>query len=500
MKIHILHLEGHDDLAAARDKLSFSHAPVTLVVWPRRGRVLTTRLELLRFARSAGEAGTRLIFVTHDEEVRELAADLGIPAFSDLESARRVLPASRRILPRRFRAALLGYQGLIEQRRQIPARDIFVVKSPWLRALIFAAAVFAILVIAALFIPSARVVLPMRTSYQNLTIELQASPEFSTPQLSGAIPAHPVVVVVEGQDEIKSRGEIFVAETYASAEIEFTNLTTGALELPAGTVVRTLDDPPVRFSTLYPAKLEAPLNSKVRVPARALEPGSSGNVPAGSLVAVEGAQGARVRATNLSAASGGGDRAYPAPGKEDYAILKARLQAVLDKSALKNLRETLKPGEILLETTLQKSRLIKEDFFPAEGEPADVLRLILQTEYTAWAVWQQDIEAVGRMALDAVLPAGSAALADTFGVIPLETARWTDDGQPARWKVFVSRTIRTDVSEDRINQALLGKTVPQAQAYLSGLPVAGAPKIVMQPSWWFWLPVLPFRVAVEEQP
>ncbi len=499
MKIHILQLEGHDDLAAARDKLNFSRAPVTVVVWPKRGRVLTTRLDLLRLARSAGEIGTRLIFVTRDEEVVELAADLAVPVYPSLEVASSAVTAGRRFLLPRLRRPSIGYAALARQRAQLPDAQIWLIRSRWLRAGVFAAGVLAVLVIVALFIPSARIILPLQTQFQNLTIELQASPDFNTPQLSGALPAHQVRVVVEGQDELVSRGEVLLPETYAAVDVEFTNLTTEVVEIPAGTVVRTTGEPPLRFVTERAASLDAKLNSRASVPARALEPGSAGNVAPDRLAAVEGSLGARVSVTNPLAASGGSEQAYPAPAAEDYSILRARLEAVLDRSALKNIKDTLKPGEFLLAGSLERSQVLKDEFLPKEGLPADLLRLTLQGEYTAWAVWSADIDQVARLALDAVLPPAAAALEDTFGVLPLGEPQY-QPGQPARWKVFASRTIRADVDENALKQALLGKSPQQARTLLAGQPLAGEPQVILQPSWWFRLPVLPFRIAVEEQP
>ncbi len=81
MKLQIITLDPEDDQVSARDKLAWSKAKRTLLVWPRRGRILTRRLDLALLQRQAKLQQVQLGLVTYDPEVVAHARALGIPVF-----------------------------------------------------------------------------------------------------------------------------------------------------------------------------------------------------------------------------------------------------------------------------------------------------------------------------------------------------------------------------------------------------------------------------------
>ena len=81
MKLQLIHLDPEDDQISAREKLSWARASRAVLVWPRRGRVLTRRLDLVLLQRQAQRQAVELGLVTYDPTVLQLAQELGIPTF-----------------------------------------------------------------------------------------------------------------------------------------------------------------------------------------------------------------------------------------------------------------------------------------------------------------------------------------------------------------------------------------------------------------------------------
>src|SRR3970282_57789 len=52
-----------------------------VLVWPRRGRVLTRRLDLVLLQRQAQRQAVELGLITYDPAVLQLAQELGLPTF-----------------------------------------------------------------------------------------------------------------------------------------------------------------------------------------------------------------------------------------------------------------------------------------------------------------------------------------------------------------------------------------------------------------------------------
>jgi hypothetical protein len=59
------------------------------------------------------------------------------------------------------------------------------------------------------------------------------------------------------------------------------------------------------------------------------------------------------------------------------------------------------------------------------------------------------------------------------------------------------RAIVQSVDERLVTHLVIGQSLRAAIRRLDeSLPQASAPKIVMSPSWWAWIPILPFRIEV----
>jgi hypothetical protein len=506
MKTHIIQLEQYDDIVSARDKMRWAKGERILVVWPERGRVLHRRLDLTLMQRQSAEQGAQLALVTNDPDVRYYAPRLGIPVFKSLRKAQRAVWR----LPRRFRGAkptpyLSGNDQPGEARRALPIppeRTPATVK-PFRRLGFFALGVLALLAIAATLLPTATVRLTPQSGVQEVTLEVKAGPEVTAVDLSGAVPARWRRVTVEGRDTTSASGSLMLPDQPARGEVLFTNLTDQEVVIPEGTVVLSQGEEPQRFTVLRSGELPAGPGETISLPVRALAAGRQGNLPAGSLIAIEGLLGTQAGATNPEATHSGSDRREPMPNADDRRRLAERLRQALEQTAIQELQASLSEGDLLITSTLELVETSEQSFLPAEGMPADQLALSLRMEYQAQAVSAADLEALAQAVFDANLPQGFAAMDGSLRVENLGLPAPIKDeqnpkGRLVEWRMNAYRQILAQTPAAQAIRLVLGFNPEEASKRLqSELALEEAPSITLTPSWWPRLPILPFRVEVQ---
>lgn len=526
MKTYIVQLEDHDDVISARDKISWSKARRILLVWPRRGRVLERRVDLQLLLRCTQSLGGQLALVTQSSAVKEQAAELGIPVFSDALEAQE---ASWRRLRKRSKLSLRNARlkkrkfsdpqmvrverlaALRDRRAGLAAR---MAENLWVRLGAFTLGIAAFLMLALAFVPGAEVVVKPERIPQQLEMAVWASPEITTPNVSGGLPVETMRVVVEGRDQVESSGQQSIPDTYATGLAVLTNLTDQVVEVPQGSILLTTSTPLVRFITTETVKVPAGPGKDNWVSIRAEAPGSAGNLPAGKIQAMEGAVGLRLRVSNSVATSGGEDRSSRAPTAADYQALRAKLMDNLRANALEEARSQIKPGQRLLEGALNLRGVLEEKREPAEGQPADRLQLSMQVEFAAWTVREADLQAVAQAALDANRdklyqpvpgslnivftsdPAFTAESADTAGAQVQAVA----GAGAARWTMRVERTLEKSWTQEGVIRSIQGKELAEAKQILEAeLGLREAPQMNIFPGWWGYLPFLPARIEVINQ-
>jgi len=512
MKTHILQLEASDDLISVRDKMGWSKSGRILLIWPEHGRVLYRRLDLVILQRHSRSLGAKLALVTRDPDVRYYAPRLGIPVYKSLRKAQ----SSHWKVARRFRKAQvemevmqsteeIGQQEeqplLQPPRKPIPDRPEPAVPqpSPIARLAFFTLGVLALLAIAATLLPSAVVKLTPVVRTQNISVNLTVDPQESSFSISGLIAARPITVTVEGRDSQQTSGSLRLPDQPASGQIQLTNLTDKPVSVPAGTIVRGLGMDAILFAVTRDGEVSAGPGQTLTLPVRALLPGSQGNLPAQSLVAIEGVLGTRLSATNPEPTLHGTDRLEPAPNEDDRLKLSKKLRQSLDQTVLSEVQNKLAEGDILIPSSLHLLNTLDETFQPADLQPADHLDLNLRLEYQAQFVSAVEIRDLAQAVLDANLPPGYLPLDGTMEIENL-TAPEIGQGSMVHWTMQAHRQIQAQLQEPEAIKLSLGLDPLQAKNLLeSNLPLAAHPQISLFPSWWPRLPFLPFRIAIVNQ-
>lgn len=498
MKTQIITLESHDDLISVRDRLSWAKTPRILLVWPRYEKVALRPLDLKVLQRHAETLGAQLGLVTRQRWVRREAQALGIPVFDSAAAAQRdPWPArrTRRFQPH-FKPPRRDLRLRLQESRPQEARWRSL---PLVRLITFGVGVLAVLTVAALFVPRATLVVYPQEQQQSLILPLMAGESPSSSILSGNVPAYERTLIVSGSQTLPVSGSVAVPVSKARGVARFRNLTQSEVFIPAGTVVATVTEPTERFVTLHDATLSAGVGQIVEIPIEALAAGTAGNVEAGAIQAVEGTLGLSVAVTNMDATTGGRERQVRGAREADRQKLREMLTQRLLQQAKEELRATLGENDLLLPGTLRIANVLEETFDPPADQPADSLTLTLRLECAARVVLAQDVEPLVRLSLDAARPAGYLPDTASLTFRPMGSVI-TDSQGVTRWRVEANRRLLRQVDPAQVFHLVRGRWPETAQSQLmASFPLRQPPEIHLSPSWWPWLPLLPFRLEVVVQ-
>jgi hypothetical protein len=500
MKTQVLHLESYDDRHSILDRLNWGQADRIIMIWPVRGTPLDHKLDLMLIHRRCQESQIKLALVCKYAPVVDEARALGVPVFRSLRQAQRVAweyslaPYSPPEKPKRKHTR----SELAEMR--IQANPPAWMTHPTTRWIAISAAFLAVIVMAIYLVPGAKIEYLPKFETQSLDLTLQADPEIRTYNLSGAIPARKLMVSVEGRLETSPSGETRIPDKAAVGLIVFSNLTNQEIQIPAGTIIRTADpNTSIRFATATNAVIEARAGALIQVPIEALNPGPNNNLPANSLVIIEGDLSRSLTATNPEATEGGTERVSASPTLEDYADLRDDLLTSLWDTALDEAHTTLNEKDIMLDTSPRHVTILEETYSPAEPEPSNSLTLILQVEYELLYLSWEDLYSMGNDTLDATLSGRYQSQPSTLQIKPLAPPIFVDT-DVAELEISMSRmTFESDQLQPSV-QNILGRSPEKAAKSLEKeLDLASPPEITLWPDWWPLLPLLEIRVETIDQ-
>jgi len=494
MKTQVIQLDSHDDVTSVRDKMSWAKTERILLVFPRRSRILARTLDLRLLRRHAATLGAQLAIAARSDELRRAASGLGIPAFATVATAQRQEWGREKALDRPRRR--FARPDLRRMRREAFPPEVRWRSLIGFRFLFFTLAVLAILSVLSLFIPSAAIQLSPATQSQSLTFPVSASPNVSTVNLAGSLPARLTSVVVEHSKTVQATGSVVIPNAQAQGLARFRNLTTALTNIPAGMVISTQTSPPVRFATTVEAVVAAGVGQTVDVPVQAVAAGSTGNQPADTLVAIESGLGASVAVTNPGPTTGGSDRTASIQTAADRSHLHEALLAELLDECKTSLPQTLTAGDVYFPDSLAVSQILTESYFPAEGQSGDTLSLTMRLQCQAQYASLADMTALVGMSLDASLPEGFVPASDGLTILPASIPLTDADGI-TRWDVQAQRLLRARLDPLTAVQLSLGRRpADAAQRLEDNLPLAASPVIQLQPAWWPWMPAIPFRITI----
>ena len=494
MKTQIITLESHDDLISVRDKFSWAKTPRILLVWPKYEKVTLRVLDLKVLQRHADSLGAQLGLVTHRANVRRDAESLGIPVFETTTTAQKELwpdsaPRSRRI-PKAPRRDLRKIRDVVYEK-----------ETPWRtslpgRVLTFTVGVIAVLTVAGLFVPRAALTLYPEAKTQSVVIPVAASQSVESVSITGAVPARALSVVVGVEQSLAITNEISVPKSKSKGIARFTNLSQGEVNIVAGTVVSTATEPPVKFVTLHNTLLEPGIDKFVDIPIEALQPGASGNVSSDLVVVVVGPLGLSISVTNPNPIKGGADSQVIGATEDDHAELRDVVMENLRRDAESKLRAQIASADILLLDTFEVVQIVEENFEPLAGQPGKILVLKMQVEFSMRYVSDDDLKELSLSTLNASVGNGFGTIAPPAYKVITEPS--TDTSSISHFELEVTRTLLRDVDVMQVFSIVRGhKPELIKEELVSSLFLRQEPEVIITPSWWPWLPLIPFNILVE---
>ena len=494
MKTQIITLESHDDLISVRDRMSWAKTPRILLVWPRYEKITLRQVDLKVLQRHAASLGAQLGLVTRARRVRADAEALRIPVFESTGQAQRLAwpkPRRRKWTQRPPR------KDLREQREQVFVKEEEWRVHPVTRIGAFLLGVLSVLVLVALFIPRADVILHPQSKMQSLVLPVIAGPSVESVFITGSIPAREKRVIVEGTQSVVVTGEGVTPQSKARGVVTFRNLTQQAVTVPAGTVVRTADN--LRFATIRGGEVAAGVDETIELPVEALESGRAGNVEAETIVILEGRLGLSLSIINPEPLTGGREIPSVQASDRDRARAKNVLMETLEDEASARLADEMKAGDVLFEDTFAVSQIISEVYDPPAGAAGTKLTLTMQVEFSTLYASAADLTELAGLALNASIPSRFAVTSDGLSLKPVTEPILNDDGF-IRWTVRAERRIVQQISTMHVTQMIQGIRAAQAKTLLeNSLPLSDAPDVKLSPSWWPWVPIVPFRISVLTQ-
>ncbi len=504
MKIQIIKLESHDDLLSARDKLSWSKAGRVLVVWPSGSQILDRRLDLVLLKRTCLANGSQIGIVTEDLQVRKIAQDLGIPYFGNEAQALKTRWKTKRQKEITERPFPIPDIKMLKEEIDASAKGKFSemyaswMDRKWVKITCLSVGILSIFILFAAFFPSATVTVEPVNKIQTVNLDIFANSQVKSVNISGVIPVHTVSVIVEGNGSLQTTGSLKIPDHLSSGRVVFTNLSDQFVNIPAGTVVETTGKEGVRFLTTQNRQIAAGPGTTLVVLIRAIQPGPGGNLQPGKVNTIEGELGLILSVTNKEAITGGDTKVVQAASEADYEKLRDQVIQSLQSLAIAQIRAKMASGDKFIANSIQIKDVLDEQSDPGLNQPADELTINLRLEFSGSYLSKSDLDDLGQMNLDAVLPPTFSTMNENITVeevgLPV-----IDQDRTIQWKFTASRQIQENLNYGQVTQLIIGLTPNAAQELVSAiLPVMNEPDIIIDPSWWPRMPIFSFRILIKE--
>ncbi|GAB4552289.1 MAG: hypothetical protein OHK0023_20120 [Anaerolineae bacterium] len=515
MRMQIVQLAPYDDAVSVRDRLAFAKAERVLLVLPPDAHILTRKLDLVLIQREAARRGLRLALVTHDPHVIDHARELGLSIFAATEHA------TRRRWQKPQNKVFLSQQERPHPEVDLLDRHELALRASRLRALsprqrrgrrlarggAMLALVLTTLLVFYMFLPSAEVILTPAQGQIDATQAIIADPRATQIDAErGRVPANRELVDVETRANIPTSGLQDVPNSRARGEVQFLNRIESAVEIPAGTLLKTPIRPNLRrsvtFRVVETVLLPAGVNQVVTAPIEAADDsqGVVGNVEAGAIINIEGELSRILTVRNLEPTTGGTVRETGVVTQEDYDNLLQAARTQLRQTALAQISARLRGTQIVVPNSLQILNEGSEEtvYSAFIGDLTETLTITIRAQVSALVIDEADARQVMLAQLSRQIPSGQRLLLDTirYHRAPLQAA--DADGR-VTFLMSASASVMASIDQTLVRQRIAGLDTQTALGRLNQdllLDPIRPPQILIYPSFMDRLPSLPLRITL----
>jgi hypothetical protein len=188
---------------------------------------------------------------------------------------------------------------------------------------------------------------------------------------------------------------------------------------------------------------------------------------------------AEIKGQRFNKIEGGTKTTFVAVSQEDVDRVKETLTDTLERQGMNKISDSVPVGYRLIDGTQQFKEIeVKSD--PAIGEKADNFSVSLKGEVTALAVSEEDLQ----KAIE-ILIANNQKVGSDFEIDGLSDAIIGDvvrDGEKVSFTISSSGSLRSKVTADELKENIAGKSIADADNYLSQVDEIVSHKITYSPS------------------
>lgn len=319
-----------------------------------------------------------------------------------------------------------------------------------------------------------------------------------------AIPSQRLSTDVECSMEIPTTGETREGIVPSVGEVLLINSGLTPVRVPARTKLRTVDG--IEFETVNDVEVDGKTvitragvkigetSGTALVAATAVVPGSSGNVPAQSIVSIEPPFDGLLQVVNENEFRGGRDRITRVVSEDDMAQLQKLSRQRMLEEGTKKLGQTAGLDMYLLMPTLEL-RVLSASYYPDVGKESDRVSVQASGLVEADAVRLADLSKAIGDRLSTLLGDGYSLIADSLAINSLSSHR-LGSGRIAI-SIDVSAWFKAEVNPRLVAEVLAGKDFDEARSRLVDLEKIADLTVdedIQEFPRWPWL----IRVAVEE--
>jgi hypothetical protein len=328
-----------------------------------------------------------------------------------------------------------------------------------------------------------------------VVIPISASDANKTVSITGAIPAQKITATVNAEQTLALTGMITVPKTKSQGLARFMNLSQGEVAIPKGTIISTMNEPRVRFVTLNDA-LFGKDNKFLDVKIESMDAGSSANVAPEAIKTVEGQLGFLLTVTNPAPTSGGSDMQAVGATDDDRAKLRESMLGNLRREAEAKMRAQIKSDDIFILDTLDVATVLEETFTPGAGQPGSALTLSMKADFSARYITGADLNQLALTTLSSSVPIDFVPISGV--TVRVRGTPQTDSTGVTHFDLEALRPLMRTMDRLHIFSIARGRAPAEVKdELLKELSMRQPPEIMLSPSWWQWMPLIPFNVSVE---
>lgn len=483
----VIRLQNFDNFYSLMDKLHQRDEAReiqnrTILVWPHIGRVLDAQTD---FGRLRGWAARHhhaiALVIPKNDLLTSMAKEQGLPVFSSLKDADSAeWDAPEAPAPAEDETArtqrLIRLRTDIERSRPTEAplgtRLLFF----FLALASIAAALFAVL-------PQVRVELTPYYTKRTVTMSIWTDDSLSAVTLTGGIPTVEKVFTLDLSAKVPASGVLAAESPIAVGTVRVTNTCEQTSTADAGVILSTEEDADagIQFETI--GMVSIPAGASVNIRVEAVNGGSAGNVPAGSIRYAQYPESRCWQVEQPNDMSGGSDGIYASPIEADRDRAAQEIRDRIPEAVAEAMAADPESAALILLSEPTSVDVVRETVSPGYGYVSDTLTLKQTLEVRVKAVYRSDMEAL-ITAQSRRLNAQTAGLTDWRILAgPIERNGLTVWDVSAEYLVYEPET-----NEEALQMMLRGKTRAQAAAILEGLEHIKSYRISTLPSW---LPLMP---------